>query len=45
VMFEELKTMPWSSVWDYYCLKQGVPVGLEWFNEVTQYEKDVLSKR
>ncbi|MFO7936438.1 MAG: L-rhamnose isomerase [Kiritimatiellia bacterium] len=45
VMFEELKTMPWSAVWDYYCLKQGVPVGLDWFNEITRYESDVLSKR
>ena len=45
VMFEELKTMPWAAVWDYYCIKQGVPVGLNWFNEVKQYEKDVLSKR
>jgi L-rhamnose isomerase len=45
VMFEELKTMPWAAVWDYYCLRQGTPVGLKWFNEVVQYEKDVLSKR
>ncbi len=45
VMFEELKTMPWSAVWDYYCLRQDVPAGLAWFDEVVQYEKDVLSKR
>jgi len=45
VMFEELKSLSWSSVWDYYCLKQGVPAGMDWFNEVKQYEKDVLSKR
>jgi L-rhamnose isomerase len=45
VMFEELKTMPWAAVWDYYCMQQNVPVGLKWFNEVEQYEKDVLSKR
>lgn len=45
VMLEELKTMPWSAVWDYYCLMQGVPVSMDWFGEVKQYEKDVLSKR
>jgi L-rhamnose isomerase len=45
VMFEELKTMPWAAVWDYYCMKQNVPVGIKWFSEIVQYEKDVLSKR
>ena len=44
-MFEELKSMPWSAVWDYYCVKQGVPVGIDWLGEVKQYEKEVLSKR
>lgn len=42
---EELKTLPFGAVWDYYCLKQSVPVGATWINEVKQYEKDVLSKR
>lgn len=45
VLFEELKSLPWAAVWDYYCMKQGVPVGLAWFDDVKQYEKDVLSKR
>jgi L-rhamnose isomerase len=45
VMFEELKSLPWTAVWNYHCLREGVPVGLNWFNEVQQYEKDVLSKR
>ena len=44
-MLEELKTMPFGAVWDYYCLKQGVPVGAAWLGEVKRYEKDVLSKR
>ena len=34
-----------AAVWDYYCLKQNVPVGPAWIGEVKQYEKDVLSKR
>jgi L-rhamnose isomerase len=42
---EELKSMPFSAVWDYYCQKQGVPVGLAWLEEAKRYEKDVLAKR
>jgi L-rhamnose isomerase len=44
-MLEELKTLPYAAVWDYYCLKQNVPVGPAWIGEVKQYEKDVLAKR
>ena len=29
-MFEELKTLPFAAVWDYYCQQAGVPVGAEW---------------
>ena len=44
-MLEELKTMPFGAVWDYYCLRQGVPAGSAWLNDVKQYEAAVLSKR
>ena len=44
-LLEEVKTLPWSAVWDYYCLKQDVPVGREWFAEVEKYEAAVLSQR
>ncbi len=44
-MLEELKTMPFSAVWDYYCLQEGVPVGADYIAEIQQYEKDELSKR
>jgi L-rhamnose isomerase len=44
-MLEELKSMPWQAVWDYYCMQQDVPVGLGWLEEVKKYEKDVLLKR
>ena len=42
---EELKTLPWTAVWDYYCAKNNTPTGLDWLSEVKKYEKDVLSKR
>ncbi|WP_372775105.1 L-rhamnose isomerase [Mangrovibacterium sp.] len=42
---EELKTMPFAAIWDYYCLQEGVPVGADYIAEIQQYEKEVLSKR
>ena len=42
---EELKAMPAGPVWDYFCLKNGVPPADLWLAEVEAYEKKVLSKR
>ena len=44
-LMEEIKTLPFAAVWDYYCLKQDVPIGMAWLEEVKKYEKDVQSKR
>jgi L-rhamnose isomerase len=44
-LMEELKTLPFGAIWDYYCSTQNVPVGDQWINEVTEYERIVLSKR
>lgn len=44
-MLEELKTLPFAAVWDYYCLKQNTPVGAAWLDNVKHYEQDVLLKR
>lgn len=44
-LIEELKTMPYGAVWDYYCLKMGVPVGKTLIDEVLTYENTVLNKR
>jgi len=44
-MLEELKTLPFSAVWDYYCLQEDVPVGSDYIGEIQNYEKEVLSKR
>ncbi len=44
-MLEELKTMPFGAVWDYYCAKKNVPVGEAWLKEVKDYEAKVTSKR
>lgn len=42
---EELKTYPFGAVWDYYCLTNDVPVGMDWLTEVRNYEEKILSKR
>jgi L-rhamnose isomerase len=42
---EEIKTLPFGAVWDYYCLTAGVPVGKAWLDIVRDYEKEVTSKR
>ncbi|WP_297096577.1 L-rhamnose isomerase [uncultured Draconibacterium sp.] len=44
-MLEELKTMPFAAVWDYYCLQEGVPTGMDYISEIQKYEKDVLLNR
>jgi L-rhamnose isomerase len=44
-MFEEIKTLPLGAVWDYYCLKQSVPVGEAWLAEIKNYERTVLAQR
>ncbi len=45
VMLEEMKGMPFGAVWDYYCLRQGVPVGAAYLDEIRDYEAQILSHR
>ena len=44
-LMEEAKTLPAGAVWDEYCRRHNVPVGVDWIGEVKTYEKNVLSKR
>ncbi|MDA3816065.1 MAG: L-rhamnose isomerase [Prolixibacteraceae bacterium] len=44
-MLELLKSKPFGAVWDYYCLKNDVPVGEDYIKEIQNYEKEVLRKR
>jgi len=44
-LLEEAKSLPMGAVFDYFNLKNGVPVGEEFIPAIQQYEKDVLSKR
>jgi L-rhamnose isomerase len=42
---EESKTLPFGAVWDFFCLKNNVPFGYSWIDEIEKYEKGVLRKR
>jgi L-rhamnose isomerase len=42
---EELKTVPFGAIWDYHCIRNGVPPADEWLREVEAYERRVLSRR
>jgi len=42
---EELKAMPFQAVWDAWCLRQGVPVGMDIIAEIKTYERSELSGR
>jgi L-rhamnose isomerase len=44
-MMEELKTLPFGAVWDYYCTKQDVPPGPDWLKQVRDYEQKVTNSR
>ncbi|WP_169972712.1 L-rhamnose isomerase [Tautonia rosea] len=44
-LLEEDKLLPSGAVWDAYCLRQGVPVGLDWLDAIRSYERDVLIPR
>jgi L-rhamnose isomerase len=44
-MLELMKTKPFGAVWDYYCLKNDVPVAQDFITEINDYERTVLSKR
>ena len=44
-LLELLKSMPFGAVYDFYCLKNNVPVGHNYIDEISEYEKEVLLKR
>jgi len=44
-LLEEVKSLPWAAVYNYYCAKKGVTAGEAYISEIQQYEKDTTSKR
>ncbi len=45
LLLEELKGMPWSAVWDQFCMRHDVPVGLQVLDEIRAYETQELAQR
>ena len=44
-LLEEMKSLPFGAVYDYFNLKNNVPVGEDFIGCIQQYEKEVTSKR
>ena len=44
-LLEEMKSLPFGAVYDYFNLKNDVPVGEEFIAKIQQYEKEVTMKR
>ena len=44
-LLEEAKSLPFGAVFDYFNLKNNVPVGEEFIPAIQAYEKEVTSKR
>jgi len=44
-LLEMLKTKPFGAVYDYYCMLNKIPVGQDYIDEISKYEKEVLRKR
>ena len=45
VMQEELKLYPFNEIWEEYCNECGVAADQSWFNDVKEYDQEVLLKR
>ncbi len=44
-LMEELKGLPWGAVWDQFCLRHDVPVGMAFLDAIRTYEAEVLAQR
>ena len=44
-LLEEAKAMPWQAVYDEFCVRNNVPVGLDFIKDIDNYVAEVTSKR
>ena len=44
-LLEEAKALPWQAVYDEFCLRNNVPVGQDFIQEIDSYVAQVISKR
>jgi len=45
MLLEESNTYPYMDVWNYYCEKNNVPYDDTWYEDIMQYEKNILKGR
>ncbi len=44
-LMDEFRSLPSNAVWDYFCMKNEIPVGLAWMDDLAVYEKEVMFRR
>ncbi len=44
-LLEEVKGLPFTAVWDFYCHQQNVPIGYAFMDDIRTYEQNVLALR
>ncbi len=44
-LMEEHRLLPLGAVYDWFCLRQGVPAGSDYLQVIDEYERRVLSRR
>lgn len=44
-MMDDFRSLPVGAIWNKFCLDEGVPAGIDWLNDVHEYEDKVLSLR
>jgi len=44
-LLEEMKSLPFGAIWDYYCLMMDVPPSDMWMEDIKRYESEVLRTR
>lgn len=45
IMNEELKTLPFGTVWETWCEREGVATDGEWYTDINAYEDEILKER
>jgi len=44
-LLEEIKSLPFGTVWEQFCMQQNVPTGSKALDEIRSYEVEVLAER
>jgi len=44
-LLEEVKSLPWAAVYDYYCSTKGITPAEDYISDIQEYERNVTSKR